>query len=368
MSQADYVLSNQSRTSYRSEHNATNEAIATLNSGTTAPSTTYENQFWVDTTNNLLKQRNSANTAWVIVGKIDVDGWIKENAGSPISSITPDYEKQWLYDTSNNLMYYANGTANTDWTAIPRQDLYLPKNYSDGDFEYISASSIKVLADSRFRSSDDTTDIVFSSDETMDLTVSGAGGLDTGSEAVSTWYHIYAIYNPTTDTSKLLASTVNEEVGGSITLPSGYTKKRQIFVIRNNSSGDVEEFAYSKNDKYVQMANEVQLLNNGPAITFTAIANMNLYIPATAKKAKFTTYMIHYTGSGYTSYTYVRPTGSSAATGNKVISYINSSPAFISHSFNTFDEILGTNQQIDYRGTAGVDYAYLWLQGYYLNL
>lgn len=42
--------------------------LATLNSGPTAPTTTYPYMLWVDTTNNLLKIMNSANTAWIVVG------------------------------------------------------------------------------------------------------------------------------------------------------------------------------------------------------------------------------------------------------------------------------------------------------------
>ena len=33
---------------------------------------------------------------------------------------------------------------------------------------------------------------------TVDITVSGVNGLDTGSEAASTWYYIWVIYNGTT--------------------------------------------------------------------------------------------------------------------------------------------------------------------------
>lgn len=38
-----------------------------------------------------------------------------------------------------------------------------------------------------------------------DFTASGAGGLDTGAETASVWYELYAIYNPTTATKKLMA-------------------------------------------------------------------------------------------------------------------------------------------------------------------
>lgn len=65
MSQHDYILDNQTRTSFRSDLNNALAAIVSANSGATAPATTYAYQFWADTTTGLLKQRNAANTAWI---------------------------------------------------------------------------------------------------------------------------------------------------------------------------------------------------------------------------------------------------------------------------------------------------------------
>ena len=57
--------------SMRSAINAALQALASLSSGATAPSTTYAYMLWVDTTNNLLKMRNGANSAWITVGTLD---------------------------------------------------------------------------------------------------------------------------------------------------------------------------------------------------------------------------------------------------------------------------------------------------------
>lgn len=65
MSQHDYIIANQTRTSFRSDLNDALAAIATNNSAATEPTTTYSYQFWADTTTGLLKQRNAANTAWI---------------------------------------------------------------------------------------------------------------------------------------------------------------------------------------------------------------------------------------------------------------------------------------------------------------
>ena len=74
MSQHDYVIDNQSAPAARADINAVLQAIATTNSGATAPVTTYANQLWYDTAANQLKKRNEADSAWIILGTIDDAG------------------------------------------------------------------------------------------------------------------------------------------------------------------------------------------------------------------------------------------------------------------------------------------------------
>ena len=50
------------------------EAIATNNSGASAPSTTFANQWWYDTSADILYIRNEANTAWIKVGDLNQSG------------------------------------------------------------------------------------------------------------------------------------------------------------------------------------------------------------------------------------------------------------------------------------------------------
>lgn len=61
-------IANQAGASFRADLNNALQALAGSNSGAAAPATTYAYQFWADTTNGLLKQRNAANTAWITVG------------------------------------------------------------------------------------------------------------------------------------------------------------------------------------------------------------------------------------------------------------------------------------------------------------
>lgn len=65
MAQHDYDIANQTGSSFRADLNNALDAIVSNNSGSSEPSTTFAYEWWIDTSNNLLKLRNSANNAWI---------------------------------------------------------------------------------------------------------------------------------------------------------------------------------------------------------------------------------------------------------------------------------------------------------------
>ena len=75
--QHDYVIDNASGAVVRGDINDVLQAIVSLNYGANQPTTRYPYQWWADTTTNILKIRNSGNTAWInvitLAGGIDVD-------------------------------------------------------------------------------------------------------------------------------------------------------------------------------------------------------------------------------------------------------------------------------------------------------
>jgi hypothetical protein len=71
MSQHDYVIGNDTAANVRADINTALLAIASNNSGASAPATTYANQWWYDSTNDILKIRSEANDAWISVAKLD---------------------------------------------------------------------------------------------------------------------------------------------------------------------------------------------------------------------------------------------------------------------------------------------------------
>jgi len=71
MSQNDLVIANQTFPSFRSDLNNALQALGSLNSGSSAPSTTYANMMWYDTSANILKVRSEADDAWLNVGYLN---------------------------------------------------------------------------------------------------------------------------------------------------------------------------------------------------------------------------------------------------------------------------------------------------------
>ena len=85
MSQNDMVIANQTFPSFRSDLNSALQALASTSNGTSAPSTTYAYQLWVDTTtagSNKFYIRNSANNANIEIGTIN------QTAGTFAANVT----------------------------------------------------------------------------------------------------------------------------------------------------------------------------------------------------------------------------------------------------------------------------------------
>jgi hypothetical protein len=76
MSQHDYVIADAAGPAFLADLNLALPALASLNSGATAPATTYAYMLWADTTSGWLKQRNAANSAWIHVAPLGTRAWV----------------------------------------------------------------------------------------------------------------------------------------------------------------------------------------------------------------------------------------------------------------------------------------------------
>ena len=71
MSQHDLNIANQTAANARADINNALQALGSNSSGSSAPSTTYANMHWYDTSSNILKQRSEADDAWISIGYFD---------------------------------------------------------------------------------------------------------------------------------------------------------------------------------------------------------------------------------------------------------------------------------------------------------
>ncbi len=74
-------------------------------------------------------------------------------------------------------------------------------------------------------------------DVSPDITVSGAGGLDSGAEAANTWYYIWAIGKADGTKSAILSTS-----SSAPTMPSGYDFKALVSAVRNDGSSNFINF------------------------------------------------------------------------------------------------------------------------------
>jgi hypothetical protein len=72
---------------------------------------------------------------------------------------------------------------------------------------------------------------------TINLSTVGANGLDAGSLAANTWYHVFAIAQADGTTSRIASLSPVAP-----TLPSGYVKRRRLGSVRTNASSQIVAF------------------------------------------------------------------------------------------------------------------------------
>jgi len=108
MATHDYVLDNASGAAFRTDLNNALAAIVSNNSNSSSPSTTYAYQWWADTSNSVLKIRNSSNNAWItlftLAGGVDVDSASNFNEDVTFTGASANI----VFDKSDNALEFAD--------------------------------------------------------------------------------------------------------------------------------------------------------------------------------------------------------------------------------------------------------------------
>lgn len=110
---------------------------------------------------------------------------------------------------------------------------------------------------------------------TVAITSSGANGLDTGTEAANTWYHVWGIWGSMPGPARLLSASAT-----SPTLPAGYTHRCYLGAVYNDSSSNFVRI--SQRRKRVDYTTHRTIYEGGlTAATWTAIS-ISAFFPSTA--------------------------------------------------------------------------------------
>ncbi len=105
----DYILSNQSGASFRTDLNNALAAIVSNNSNSSSPSTTAAYMWWADTTTGTLKIRNSENNAWIELLQLDGTLTLEDGSvGSPALAFRDDLDTG-IFSSGNNIFDIATG-------------------------------------------------------------------------------------------------------------------------------------------------------------------------------------------------------------------------------------------------------------------
>ncbi|HDR8930427.1 TPA: hypothetical protein QDA84_000420 [Burkholderia vietnamiensis] len=123
--------------------------------------------------------------------------------------------------------------------------------------------------------------------KTINLATAGTGGMDTGTAPVSGFVALYAIYNPTTGASALLATNatgaIAPNVYGGANMPSGYTASALVSVWPTNASGQFS--VASQIDRSISFAPLTALTTSTAQASPTSFS-VAAYIPRNARTAR----------------------------------------------------------------------------------
>ena len=108
MAQHDYVIDNSTGQNVRADINSVLQAIATNNSGSSDPGTTFASQFFADTNAGIMKLRNTSNNGYVnlftLAGGIDVDSASIFNEDVTLTGASANI----VFDKSDNALEFAD--------------------------------------------------------------------------------------------------------------------------------------------------------------------------------------------------------------------------------------------------------------------
>jgi hypothetical protein len=180
-------------------------------------------------------------------------GWLPMGGGGSVTisdtaPASPTVGALWWNSVLGQMFIWFNDGTSTQWVPASPSTIASPlvlRGFIDG-FQHTVPGGTQAFTIGAGQAAAMDNSLMFamaaSLAKTMSPWVQGAGGaLDTGTVAASTWYTTYAIYNPTTGATDILASLqpTNATPNGTPTLPAGFTKYHLIGALWTDGSSNL---------------------------------------------------------------------------------------------------------------------------------
>lgn len=232
------------------------------------------------------------------------------------------------------------------------------KRYRRGFLAKSTSTSQLEIGIGSCRDSTDALNLELTAAATVDISTSGAGGLDTGSEAANTWYAIYVIGD---------TDGVNAEKGmlslsqTAPTMPSGYDVFRHVGWARNDASSNLKKFRYHTEQycHYNTDRTDQTALSAGSATSFAAV-DCAAFVPPTANLAEIS---IKWDPNATTSSAQMRPGGFGSTTDQ--INIRSAEVSSSSYDYPPFQAALDDVQELDYIVSSSLDDLSIYVHGFY---
>lgn len=241
----------------------------------------------------------------------------------------------------------------------------LPRHYMDDCRPFFDTADVTDIQPGVCRDSTGAVDIVSPVAVPVDMTASGAGGLDTGARAAQTNYAIYLIANTSTGAVDGLASL------DFVTplLPTGFNVFRRVGAVSLNSASGIRPFfsVWPGRIRWITWNltqgaisdTSCRALNNGAATVSTAIGTANrFFFPTTATIRALATFVSANVGTAGQ----LGPTGVTAILNEIAVIAQVAAVAAQDRGFVT-NVGSGSPRTISYQVPNGADQFSVWIQG-----
>lgn len=296
MAQHDQLIANDAGANVRADINNALAALFGLSSGPSAPSTTIAYQLWADTTNDLLKMRNAANTAWITVGRLSALGANLMNHGqcrlakSGANLVLSPYGGRNLIINGEVQQVPAGGVSLAASGLTPFTVYFI--------YAYMNAGVMTLEASATTHVTDSTTGVEVKSGDAS-RTLVGMAVCDTGPAWVDTEAKRYVLsyFNRRTIIGRNWFTTLR---GTASTTPAEiFSEIRCSFI----SWADEAVHAHAAGSMYNDTAGgsamaaigiDGSTLNSGSAYGYSSVANAQVPIGLAGTKAGLTEAATHY--------------------------------------------------------------------------